>query len=224
MKKIKVIALLICLLAGFTFAEEYYWPRSYFISAGFGAQVSKGDFNERAISGKDSAGIKGDIHPPALEFIATPDFMVGVNLGAFTLGLGFQYWNSEQVIAGFPDESYKQDTRIWRAGIEFTYNLFWPDFFQIGLGAGYSYSSVKSENSAVFNNTDIYNVEFMGSAVAFIANIHYYITDNIAMVPAIKIYENWFKNVHCSRVDNNDLDPYLWQTFVLATVSLQYQF
>jgi hypothetical protein len=105
MKKLKIIALLICLCAGFTFAEEYYWPRSYYVSAGFGAQVSKGDFNERAISGTDSAGVKGYIHPPALEFVATPDLMVGVNLGAFSLGLGFQYWTSEQVMAGFPDES-----------------------------------------------------------------------------------------------------------------------
>ena len=72
--------------------------------------------------------------------------------------------------------------------------------------------------------TDVYDAEFMGSAVAFIANVHYYITENIAMVPALKFYESWFKNVHCSRIDNNDLDPYLWQTFVLATVSIQYQF
>ena len=72
--------------------------------------------------------------------------------------------------------------------------------------------------------TDAYDAEFMGSAVAFIANIHYYITDHLSMVPALKLYENWFKNVHCSRIDNNDLDPYLWQTFVLATVSIQYQF
>ncbi|MDY6387970.1 MAG: hypothetical protein SPL21_10885 [Fibrobacter sp.] len=223
MKKLKIIALLICLCAGFTFAEEYYWPRSYYVSAGFGAQVSKGDFNERAITGKDSAGVKGDIHPPALEFVATPDLMVGVNLGAFSLGLGFQYWTSEQVMAGFPDESYRQDTRIWRASLEVTYNLFWPDFFQIGLGLGYSYSSVKAENAAIFG-TDAYDAEFMGSAVAFIANIHYYITDHLSMVPALKFYENWFKNVHCSRIDNNDLDPYLWQTFVLATVSIQYQF
>ena len=57
MKKLKVIALLVCLLAGFTFAEDYYWPRTYYVSAGFGAQVSKGDFNDRVLTGKDTAGI-----------------------------------------------------------------------------------------------------------------------------------------------------------------------
>lgn len=223
MKKLKIIALLICLLAGLTFAEDYYWPRSYYVSAGFGAIVSKGDFNERAITGKDTAGVEGKIHPPALEFFASPDLMLGVNLGAFSFGLGLQYWKSEQVLADFLDDSYKQDTRIWRASLEVTYNLFYPDFFQIGLGLGYSYSSVKSNNAALFQD-GIYDAEFMGSAVALITNLHYYITDNLAMVPSIKIYENWFKNVHCSRVDNNDLDPYLWQTFILAAVSVQYQF
>ena len=223
MKKLKVIALLICLCAGLTFADEYYWPRSYYATAGFGVMVSKGDFNEHAIKGKDSAGVVGLIHPPALEFIATPDFMLGVNLGAFSFGLGFQYWTSEQVLADFPDESYEQSTRIWRASLEVTYNLFYPDFFQIGLGLGYSYNSVKSENAAIFKD-GIYDAEFMGSAVAFIANLHYYITDHVAMVPSIKVYESWFKNVHCSRVDNNDLDPYLWQTFILADLSIQYQF
>ena len=223
MKKLKVIALLICLLAGFTFAEEYYWPRSYYASAGFGVMVSKGDFNEHAVKGKDTSGSAGYIHPPALEFIATPDFMLGVNLGAFSFGIGFQYWNSEQVLADFVDESNKSMTRIWKASLEATYNLFYPDFFQIGLGIGYSYSSVKSENSTFFAD-GIYDAEFMGSAVAFISNLHYYITDNIAMVPAIKIYETWFKNVHASNIDNNDLDPYLWQTFILADLSIQYQF
>ena len=120
MKKMKIIALFVCLLAGFTFAEDYYWPRTYYVSAGFGAQVSKGDFNKHVVTGKDSAGVKGSIHPPALEFVATPDFMLGVNLGAFTFGLGFQYWTSEQVLGGFLDESYKQDTRIWRFSLEAT--------------------------------------------------------------------------------------------------------
>ena len=90
MKKLKVIALLVCLLAGFTFAEDYYWPRTYYVSAGFGAQVSKGDFNDRVLTGKDTAGVKGDIHPPSILFAAAPDLMLGVNLGAFTFGLGFR--------------------------------------------------------------------------------------------------------------------------------------
>lgn len=212
-----------CFFANAALAEEYYWPRTYFFSAGFGAFVSKGDFNDRAITGFDKDGVKGYIHPPAIEFTATPDFSAGVNIRQFSLALNFQYWTSSPALAGFSDESYKQDTRIWRIGFDIEYHFFWPEFFQVGVGLGYSYSSVKSKNAAFFKD-DVYDAEFMGSAISFITDIRYYISDNIAMVPAIKVYEGWYKNVHCSRVDNNDLDPYLWQTFLLASVSVLVQF
>ena len=222
MKKLKVIALLICLCAGFALAEEYYWPKSYYAQVGFGAVFSNGDFNERAVKGADSAGVKGKIYPPDYGFFPTPDFMLGVNLGAFSLGISFQYWSSEQPLTDYPEKG-DMDTRIWRAGLEVTYNIFYPEDFQIGLGAGYSYSNVKIKDAAIFGK-DVYDADFMGSAVAFIANVHYYFSDYLAVVPAVKVYENWFKNVHCSRIDNNDLDPFLWQTFILTSVSLQYQF
>lgn len=204
-------------------ADEGYWPKSYFVEAGFGITVSKGDFNERAITIADTAGVKGKVHPPALEILATPDLTIGANIAQFTLALNFQYWTSNQTLAGFPDESFEGDSRIWRLGFEFTYNIFWPESFQIGLGGGYSYTSIKTDNSVYFGD-DISSSELMGSAVGFVANLRYSITDHIAMVPAIKIYENWFKNVYSSRTENCDLDPYIWQTFVMASVSLQYTF
>ena len=220
--KFRIIILLLCLFVGFAAAEEYYWPKSYYAQAGFGTIFSNGDLNERGIKGADSAGVKGKIYPPDYGFLLTPDFALGVNLGPFSIGINFQYWSSEQSLTDYSGKG-DQDTRMWRAGLEVTYNIFYPEDFQIGLGAGYSYSSVKAKNAAVFGE-DVYDAEFMGSAVAFIANVHYYLNDNFAIVPAVKVYENWFKNVHCKRIDNNDLDPFLWQTFVLASVSVQYQF
>lgn len=205
-------------------ADEGYWPKSYFAEVGFGIIASKGDFNERSTAITDTAGKKGLIHQPALDFLATPDLTIGANIAQFTLALNFQYWTSNQTLAGFSDESYTADSRIWRLGFEFTYNLFWPDYFQIGLGGGYSYTSINTKNSVYFQDGGIQSSELMGSAVGFIANLHYYFTDRLSMVPAIKVYENWFKNAYSGRTDNCDLDPYLWQTFVLASVSLQYTF
>lgn len=218
-----IIAMAVAVLCSSAVADEGYWPKSYFVEAGFGLAVSKGDFNEHATAIKDTAGEKGYIHQPALEFIPTPNFSVGANIAQFTLALNFQYWKSTQTLSAFTDEFHEESSRMWRLGFEFTYNLFWPDFFQVGLGGGYSYTSIKTKNSAYFED-DIINSELMGSAVSFIANLHYYITDNISMVPAIKVYENWFKNVYTSRSENCDLDPYLWQTFILASVSVQYTF
>lgn len=207
-----------------SFADEGYWPKSYFIEAGMGAMVSKGDFSERNLSVKDTAGTKGIVHLPALELFAMPTISIGANIAQFTLDLNFQYWSiSDQTISGFPDESFKGDSRIWRIGFDFMYNLFWPDFFQIGLGAGYSYTSIKTKNTAYFDDQTS-SSEIMGSAVNATANLQYFLTDHIAIVPAIRIYENWFKNIYTTSSENSDLDSYVWQTFVLASVSIRYQF
>ncbi len=219
----KKLAAILILLVGISAYADDGWPRSYFFSAGFGAVASKGDFNSRTVSIRDTSGRKEIVHAPALEFFANPDFTLGANIREFTLTFNFQIWNSEQVLNGFPDESNRENSLLWRISMEFIYNLFWPEFFQIGLGASYSYSAATTENSA-FIGEDSYDAEFMGSGLGLIANLKYYITDNIAMVPFIKIYENWFKNVYTKESELCDLDSYMWQTFVFVGVSAQYQF
>lgn len=229
--KLKLFAFIsaLFLLSSAALADEGYWPKSYFVSAGFGATVSEGDFNERAHSIKDTNGVKGAIHGPDISLFPTPDYTIGANIAQFTLALNFQIWTFNESLVGFKndagivDETQKADSRIWRFGFEFTYNFFWPDFFQVGLGAGYSYTNMKINNSAHFKG-DVYHTELTGSAVGLIANLHYYITDNISMVPAIKFYQNWFRSAYTSRTGTCDLDPYLWQTFIMSSVSVQYTF
>lgn len=201
--------------------NDDYWPRSYFIHAGFGATATRGDINERPITVTDSTGKKSTIYTPALEMIPTPDFTIGANIRDFSLAINFQYWKTSSEFIG--NETLSEDVTLWRLGFEVTYNLFWPDFFQIGLGLGYSYTNLKTEHSA-FIGDRILASTLMGSGVGLITNIHYYLTDNIAMVPAIKIYENWFKAVNSSATGTCDLDPYLWQTYVLVSLGLQFQF
>ena len=64
----------------------------------------------------------------------------------------------------------------------------------------------------------------MGSGIALVTNVHYYLTDNFAIVPAVKLYENWFKFVNSKGTGTCDLEPFLWQTYVFASVGVQYQF
>lgn len=225
-KALFAIIAAIAMLCTPSLADDLEWPRSYFVEVGYGVFVSKGDFNERATSIRDTSDRKGLIHQPALDFFATPDFTIGANIAQFTLGLNFQYTTFTQMLAGFDSAlpSVETDSRIWRLGIDFTYNIFWPEFFQIGLGIGYSFTNIKTEDAVYFKDGDIYDVELMGSAVNFTANLHYYFTDHIAIVPTIRVYENWFKNAYSSRTDNCDLDPYLWQTFIQASIGIQYTF
>ena len=221
MKKI-IIVLVFLLTASTAFAEEE-WPRTFFFSSGIGLYATKGDLNQRVLSMTDTSGRKQTIHSPALDIFASPDFTIGVNVREFTIGLNFQIWNSEQVINGFPDESHTGESLIWRISMEVSYNFFWPEFFQVGVGAAYSYTTITTDNTAYIDD-EASESELMGSAVGFIANLKYYLTDHFAVVPYIKVYENWFKNVYTEESELCDLDSYMWQTFFFVGVNLQIQF
>jgi len=218
----RLIVLLSLLLASASFADEA-WPRTFFFSAGMGLHASKGDLNDRILSIKDTSGVKHSVHSPALEILASPDLTLGVNVREFTFGVNLQIWESEQVINGFPDESVKGENLYWRISMEFTYNLFWPDFFQIGLGVNYSYTTLTTDNT-VYVDDKVDESELMGSSVGIHANVKYYVTENLAFVPYLKIYETWYRNVYYEEAGLCDLDSYMWQTFFFVGLNAQLQF
>ena len=138
----------------------------------------------------------------------------------FSLNVDFQYWKTSQDLV---DIDASEDATIWRVGFEFTYNLFWPEDFQVGVGLGYSYTNITAENTA-FIGEKVQDSHLMGSGLALVTNIHYYFTENFAIVPAVKFYENWFKFVNSKATGTCDLDPFLWQSYIFASIGLQYQF
>jgi hypothetical protein len=200
--------------------DDSYWPRSYYVNAAFGTFFTWGDVNERPISVTDSLDNKHKVYTPDMFFFPSPEISLGANIRCFSLNANFQYWETSQELVGI-DET--EAATIWRVGFEFIYNLFWPEDFQVGIGIGYSYTSLTAENSA-FIGEKVQNSHLMGSGVSLVTNVHYYITDNFAIVPAVKFYENWFKFVNAKATGTLDLDPFLWQTYVYASVGLQYQF
>ena len=219
--KARIITLLIAAaIAAAGAYEENYWPRSYFVRAGMGVTATIGDLNERPVSVKDTSGNKFKTYPPDMALMGDPELLLGVNIREFTLAVAFQYWKQQEELVKI---SAEESTRFWRLGFEFYYNFFWPDYFQVGLGAGFSYTSVKTENSAIYRG-EPQDTEFMGSGVGLMANVQYYFTNEIAIIPAVKFYRNWFKNVYTDDSENQELDPFLWQTFVSASISLQLQF
>lgn len=220
MKKFLLFFFLTIAVTAASAYEENYWPRSYFVRAGMGVTATIGDLNERPVSVKDTSGNKFKTYPPDLALMGDPEFLLGVNIREFTLAVAFQYWKQQEELVKI---SAEESTRFWRLGFEFYYNFFWPDYFQVGLGAGFSYTSVKTENSAIYRG-EPQGTEFMGSGVGLMANVQYYFTNEIAIIPAVKFYRNWFKNVYTDDSENQELDPFLWQTFISASISLQFQF
>ncbi|MCF0222574.1 MAG: outer membrane beta-barrel protein [Fibrobacter sp.] len=212
----------VTLLCTQAMADEH-WPKTYFIEVGWGLAYSTGDLNSTTLHTKDTLDKKLDIYMPDLGLLTAPDFTVGVNIWAFTLAVNFNYWKGNTELSKFENDD-EVSTRMWRLGLEFTYNLLYPDNFQIGLGGGYSYTNVKTKDSALDAHGDSMSSEIMGSGLALVANVRYYFTKNLVLAPTIKIFGNWFKDVYTTRSEIQDVTPYMWQTFFFASISFQYQF
>lgn len=228
MKRTLFTTILLCViltLPSFAQDEDGYWPRSYFLGIGLSAVASRGDLNENLIRTKTEKGEKEIVHNPNLSFLFWPDFFIGVDIRQFSLSLNFNYWNYTNNLIQI-EESVKENTRIWRFGVEFVYNFFWQEFFQPGLGLGYSYTSMATNNN-VFP-TDITkprtDSELMGSSISLITNIRYFLTEDIILQTSLKYLRTWFGNLYTENAGTNDMTHTQWQTFILMEVAVIYHF
>jgi len=222
----KKLILALAILCSAVFAQpddSYFLPRSYFGGAGFSLIATRGDFSERSIKVKDEDGVFETINFPSTKFLLSPEYIVGVNISEFSLAATFQYWSMNGDIRGLPPEKTKQDLKYWRFGVEFTYNFFYPEFFQVGLGLGYSFSTMSITDNAT-STRGYADSELMGSAIALVGNVRYYITEHICLSPTLRIYENWYKRAYTKKSGTTDLDSYVWQTFIAISLNILFQF
>ncbi|WP_295860935.1 outer membrane beta-barrel protein [uncultured Fibrobacter sp.] len=228
MKKLLAIFLLLSFFSVNAFAEEDegYWPRSYFAGLGFSVVATRGDIGEYTVTGKTDKGDKETAHLPSINIFILPDVFLGVNIGQFTLSANYNYWKFNDVLGGIPDNSIEERVRIWRFGVEFVYNIFWPEFFQPGIGIGYAYTSIKTENSVFPEDESKKKTasELMGSSLSLILDIRYYLTEHIVLQPSIKFNEAWFSNINTENAGTNALKHKMWQTFSLVELAIIYQF
>ena len=199
------------------------WPRSYYASVGFSVIANRGDFFERTVKLVDEDGTVETLHFPMSKFLISPDYNIGVNIREFSLAASFQYWSMNGNINGFADDIKEQKMRYWRFGLEFTYNFFYPDFFQVGVGLGYSFSNLHVENSAT-SVKGFADSEVMGSGIALVTNLKYFITDNFGLNPSLRVYENWYKAAYTKDAGTQDLKSYLWQTYIAVSINALVQF
>jgi hypothetical protein len=227
MKKFLMALVLLCsvVFAQPDDSDFTYWPRSYFASIGFSVIANRGDlFDEKRILKvkEDKNGDRAFVYYPNTKVLVSPDYNIGVNIREFSFAASFQYWSMTGTIGGLPENINEQKMRYWRFGLEATYNFFYPEFFQVGVGLGYSFSNFMTEKSST--GADFYNSELMGSAIALVTTMRYYITEHIALAPSIRIYENWYKAIYAKNIGTVDLDSYLWQTYVAVSINAMVQF
>ena len=228
MKKILLALTLLC-SAVFAQPEDSdfsYWPRSYFASISFNVIANRGDLFDRTMVLKND-GIEETVHLPNTKVLVSPDYSIGVNIREFTFSASFQYWSMRGSIPTLPEPINEQNMKYWRFGIEATYNFFYPEFFQVGVGLGYSFTKLTTENN-VSNYKGYFNSELNGSAIALVSHIRYLITDNFGLISSLRIYENWYKSVYTKNsgtVEFHEVgDSYYWQTYIAISIGAMVQF
>jgi hypothetical protein len=225
----KKILLLMVFLCSTIFAEvedwdNYQWPRTYFASIGFSVIANRGDFFDHTAKIKTDKVPEHTISFPITKVLVSPDYNIGVNIREFTLAGSFQYWSMTGTIGNdYPENFNEQKMRYWRFGAEFTYNFFYPDVFQVGVGLGYSFTSIKTNKSA-FDGKDYSDAEVMGSGIALVTNMKYFITEHFGLCPSLRIYENWFKAANTKATGTQDFNSYLWQTYIAVSINAIVQF
>lgn len=168
----------------------------------------------------DDDDYKETVNLPTTKILLSPDYNIGVNIREFTLALSFQYWTTSTAIKDLPNE---EDMRYMRIGAEFTYNFFYPENFQVGVGLGYSYSNLKIEK----NTTSVkgfFDTDLMGSGLAIVTNMRYYLTENFGLMPSLRVFETWYKAVHTKNSGTVDLKNYIWQTYIAVSINAMVQF
>lgn len=206
--------------------DEGYWPRSYFAGIGMGVVATRGDIGDKNIKYDLDDGTSETVHLPAMDLLAIPDFFIGVNIREFSVSVNFNYWKYTEVLGGFPDDSNEQPTRIYRLGVEFVYNLYWPEFFQPQIGLGYAFTSIRTNENVFSSDTEkeLTSSELMGSSLALILGIRYFLTDHLIIQPDLKFYEAWFGHLNTKEMGTFDLKHKKWQTFAIMEVDLVWQF
>ena len=208
-------------------ADAYQWPRSYFASIGFNVIANRGDLFKRSVRIQTEDGTTETINFPQTKVLMSPDYNIGVNIREFSVAASFQYWSMTGEINGIPEDLKEQDIRFWRLGVELTYNFFYPEFFQVGVGLGYSFSKLTTENN-VSNYKGYFNSELNGSAIALVSHIRYLITDNFGLISSLRVYENWYKSVYTKNSGTIDFhevgDSYYWQTYIAVSIGAMVQF
>jgi hypothetical protein len=217
--------LALAFLCGTIFAQPSdsdfsYWPRSYYASIGFNVIANRGGLHHRHITMLDNDDYEETVNMPTSKILLSPDYNIGVNIREFTLALSFQYWTEQTAIKDLPQE---QDMHYLRIGAEFTYNFFYPENFQVGVGLGYSYSNLKIEKNTT-SRRGFFDTSLMGSGLAIVTNMRYYITENFGLMPSLRVYETWYKAVHTKNSGTVDLKNYIWQTYIAVSINAMVQF
>jgi hypothetical protein len=227
MKKIHILVLV---LASLSFAGGLHIVRSHYIALGLDATFTQGDMDGKGyVETNDDEDAKERVYIPNLSSFFIPNIEIGANMNQHTIAVSFGMWNPS---VGYAEDdsslATEKEANYWRASVEYRYNFFWPEKFQLALGLAYSFARLEVNGSVIghdeYGSEKIGNAVHSGNGIAPSFTMHYLITDNIGIDIALRYRLLSFGSV--STPDNGfcALDKSLYQHFGELGMKLFYQF
>ena len=225
----KKMLLLVLTLAALSFASGHHLVRSHYIALGLDASFTQGDMDGKGyVETNDDEDAEERVYIPNLNTFFIPNIEIGANINQHTIAVSFGMWNPSVGYAEDTSLATKKDANYWRASVEYRYNFFWPEKFQLALGLAYSFARLEVKGSVIghdeYGNEKTGKAIHSGNGIAPSFTIHYLLTDNIGFDLALRYRFLSFGSV--STPDNGfcSLDKSLYQHFGELGAKLFYQF
>jgi len=203
------------------------WLREYFVSVGAGASVTQGD-----LEGKKSNVVKSEestetTYAPNLGVYFMPEVELGANMNQHTVSVDLSYADPTTNFGKGTDDGDETSTDIFKLGLNYRYNFFWPDPFQIFAGASYVFHYMSTENNAVLvtkDNTTKSDAVLMGNGFSINVGTFYYLSRHLTMEMHLRFKTMFYGSVGTDENSFSSLDHSYKQTAEELLLKFAYHF
>ncbi|GHV14398.1 hypothetical protein AGMMS49938_10440 [Fibrobacterales bacterium] len=190
-------------------------PKKFYVfGAGIDFAVTRGDLDGISKINSGAGSVPEKVILPEVPFFAVYAFdaraLVDANSIAFNLGLGF------------PDYEHNLqngEARYFRLGLEYQYHFLYPEPLRIGIGIGYTFSSLRFPKAAIgsvaggeANDNSQWNyANFTGNGFHLVTSAEYFFTEHLATEVAIRYRLLYLNRVSTDLNDVSRLSDAVWQ-------------
>lgn len=177
-----------------------------------GAALTQGDLEgKKKITDKTGEYSELDLVPNT-GFYIIPEIEAGVNMNQHSVFVDLAYSDPVTTYGLNTAEGDETDTDIYRLGLGYRYNFFWPELFQPFIGINYSFMYLETTKN-VYLTTDQGTSRkdgiLMGNGFALHGGVLYYVERHITMQLHARFRTMFFSTIGTDENGTRDLDKSL---------------
>lgn len=203
------------------------WVRKHYISLGAGVDFTQGDLDGKTKLESSGTDYDEKVFAPNLATYIIPDIEIGANLNMHTIFVDFMYSVPETNFGKGTSYVDETETTLWRIGLGYRYNFFWPEPFQVAVGLSYSFMYLTTSDNAYYEGDDgsgRSDATMMGNGFALEASLTYFLTRHVSMSMDGRFRTMFFSSVSTDENGKCDLDDVFVQFTEEVIVKVSYHF